>query len=210
MFHESLFPELTCLPQGSHANLIASPGSAKAATTGGISGQSSPALLASLNPDGSWLRTSPASSPAMTRLLEETIPEPTLAESFPIWPRSGMTRSGSAYALPMLERPTSGKECSYWPTPTSAKAGNDLGLTRSGDGRKKPNKLGWAVAVEMLPTPTANDAKNSTLPPSQRGRQSLVGELMRQGERGHLNPAFSEWLMGFPIGYTALEPSGTP
>jgi hypothetical protein len=39
------------------------------------------------------------------------------------------------------------------PTPNASKAGNDISLTCSGDGREKPNKLGWAVA--MLPTPRA-------------------------------------------------------
>lgn len=47
----------------------------------------------------------------------------------------------------------------WWllPTPAASKAGNDLTLTCSGDGRQKPNKLGWAVAA-MLPTPRARDA----------------------------------------------------
>lgn len=34
---------------------------------------------------------------------------------------------------------------SQWPTPGAAKANNDVGLMKSGDGRKKPNKLGWAA-----------------------------------------------------------------
>jgi len=37
------------------------------------------------------------------------------------------------------------------------------------------------AAREMVPTPTVNDAKNSTFPPSQRGRDSLVGHIMRTG-----------------------------
>lgn len=52
-----------------------------------------------------------------------------------------------------------------WPTPTGGKVGNDLTLTCSGDGRSRPNKLGWAVAAtpeRMLPTPTVDDAGNVT------------------------------------------------
>lgn len=41
-----------------------------------------------------------------------------------------------------------------WPTPNSCKASMDISLKKSGDGRVKPNKLGWAVA--LWPTPRAN------------------------------------------------------
>ena len=38
----------------------------------------------------------------------------------------------------------------------------------------------------------------------------LPEELVRRGEiGGQLNPEFCEWLMGFPIGHTALNPSAT-
>ena len=43
-----------------------------------------------------------------------------------------------------------------WPTPGASKATQDLNLVCSGDGRMKPNKLGWAVA--MWPTPTVAEA----------------------------------------------------
>ena len=43
------------------------------------------------------------------------------------------------------------------PTPGAAKANNDVGLQCSGDGRKKPNKLGWAVATLTVHTPSANE-----------------------------------------------------
>ena len=74
----------------------------------------------------------------------------------------------------------------------------------------------------MLPTPTAQDAKNSTLPPSQMDRDSLPGHLLRTlptpppvksppaGESGtraglRLSPQFVEWMMGFPEGWTDLD-----
>jgi len=57
-----------------------------------------------------------------------------------------------------------------WPTPNASKAANDINLTCSGDGREKPNKLGWAVA--MWPTPTMQDGEN-TAGPSQFRRNSL-------------------------------------
>lgn len=84
-------------------------------------------------------------------------------------------------------------------------------------------------------TPTANDGKNSSMPPSQAARKQLVGQVMRQmmwttpcasdstvssGRGNHrsmrteiggqLNPTWVEWLMGFPLGWTDLSVSETP
>ena len=75
---------------------------------------------------------------------------------------------GQAFELPTSVPPTTGSDFSFsrhLPTPTAAKAGNDLSLTKSGDGREVPNKLGWAIA-KMLPTPRTTDATNSMTAPS--------------------------------------------
>lgn len=60
------------------------------------------------------------------------------------------------------------------------------------------NKLGNAVNRAMWSTPKAQNAQ-SACPPGQGGTgwQEAVG--------GSLNPDWVEWLMGFPIGWTALE-----
>lgn len=58
-----------------------------------------------------------------------------------------------------------------YPTPNAAKAGNDLTLTCSGDGRQTPNKLGWAVAQRMWMTPKARDADFGTPSTSGRSRE---------------------------------------
>ncbi len=42
------------------------------------------------------------------------------------------------------------------------------------------------------------------------GCRSLEDDLARQGVRGPQSPKWTEWLMGFPVGWTALEPSETP
>jgi hypothetical protein len=47
------------------------------------------------------------------------------------------------------------------PTPAAIPGASDLNFQVSGDGRTKPNKLGWAIG-EMLPTPTTDDAGNIT------------------------------------------------
>ena len=62
--------------------------------------------------------------------------------------------------------------------------------------------------AECYPTPCAQDAKNSTLPVSQRDRDSIPGYLLKNGEQpgGQLNPTWVEWLMGWPLGWTDLKP----
>jgi len=60
-----------------------------------------------------------------------------------------------------------------WPTPTSAHAGNDTNLTCSGDGRTTPNKLGWAAAISMWPTPRANEGTGDKIPPGRQGGLAL-------------------------------------
>lgn len=137
-----------------------------------------------------------------------------------------------------------------WPTPSSHKqtASGDL-VNRDGttwDGVSKPHSkaTGKPVQTALLDkikysTPTVNDAKNSSLPPSQINRDSLVGDVMRNwpaprtkwvcggsgaleqlkqattpeearviraGDGGQLNPPWVEWLMGWPIEWTALKP----
>jgi len=66
-----------------------------------------------------------------------------------------------------------------WPTPNSMLATSDLNFQVSGDGRKKPNKLGWAIGRDL------------------------------KQKHGYLNPQWVEWLMGWPIGHTDLKPLGT-
>lgn len=126
-----------------------------------------------------------------------------------IWPRSGMTAGGQCWELPMLERRTSGTGCGFlqvWPTPTVCGNHNRKGASAtSGDG------LATAVKAMTFPTPTVNDSKNSTLPESQRNRDGLAGTLLRSGVQpgGQLSADWTEWLMGWPTGHTALKPSVT-
>jgi hypothetical protein len=94
----------------------------------------------------------------------------------------------------------------------------------SGDGREKPNKLGWAVA--SVGTPTASNKvriehpKTMPTPVSSEVRQGV--QVRRKGTKGKqeslttvatscegsLNPDWVEWLMNWPIGWTSLEPIG--
>jgi hypothetical protein len=62
-----------------------------------------------------------------------------------------------------------------------------------------------ADSVKMYPTPTANDASNAKLRPSQRDRDSIPGALIRDGVTGSLNADWVEWLMGYPTGWTDVD-----
>jgi hypothetical protein len=96
------------------------------------------------------------------------------------WSPAGMTRNGIAYRLA-----------------SSAPTIPGLELSLSGAG------------VKYL-TLTVNDANNSTLPPSQTHRNSLVGQLCRMGFVGQqLNPRWCEEMFGFPAGWTELPESET-
>lgn len=58
------------------------------------------------------------------------------------------------------------------PTPNAAPIGSEVNTRVSGDGREKPNKLGWAIGA-LLPTPRATDGTKGG--PNQRGSS---GDLM--------------------------------
>ena len=94
------------------------------------------------------------------------------------------------------------------PTPSaSMRTLGDLNQARfAGSDSRRPD---YATANQMFPTPTANDAKNATLPPGAGKRDSLPGELIRSGASGSLNPLWVEWLMGFPPGWTDCDVSET-
>jgi len=82
-----------------------------------------------------------------------------------------------------------------WPTPRVSMAnGPSQAEIDAGNPR---GRLETAVAIsEMMPTPTAN---------RWDGLQSHGVNVVS----GKLNPTWVEWLMGFPLGWTDLDASGT-
>lgn len=105
-----------------------------------------------------------------------------------------------------------------WPTPqandgnrgTSAKEAEAalLGIKRP-SGAHRCKMLG--DMVKLFPTPTANDADNSKCPPSQVDRSSLAGYHLRNGGKPGeaLNPNWVDLIMGWPQGWSSLEPLDT-
>jgi hypothetical protein len=114
------------------------------------------------------------------------------------WPRSGTMRNGIAYQLPPLVPLTGGTGYGSWPTPRREDS------EQTGGHRGKPDTL--TAPARTWPTPTVQDAENNA-GPSQYKRNSLP---LNAAIGGALNPMWVEWLMGFPLGWTALEPSATP
>jgi hypothetical protein len=119
---------------------------------------------------------------------------------------------------------TGANECGLWPTMRAPKYGADMGKMER-ENRTVPTDLETAVfmwptpraaersqrnssdnavslgyAVKMFPTPDAGAAKG-------RGAGSAE-QRSRLG--GSLNPAWVEWLMGYPVGWTDCGASATP
>ncbi len=57
-----------------------------------------------------------------------------------------------------------------------------------------------------LPTPTAHNAKEGGYPAEHKRNTKGLGAVFG----GKPNPEYVEWMMGFPIGWTALSGPGTP
>jgi hypothetical protein len=109
-----------------------------------------------------------------------------------------------------------------WPTPTTvdAPAGPakknpnliDSVLMSPNKDEQPPTTQEFQVARAMWPTPTTDDASNVNPKPNRfRGLVAVVNEQSETyQDGGKLNPTWVEWLMGFPLGWTDLEDSGTP
>ena len=148
-------------------------------------------------------------------------------------PRSGMMRNGSVFQLPPLVRLTGGGS-GLWPTPITADAGQNRGaplkykggnLSLTGAARQWPTPHAncstgagrqgrdggdnLQTAVAMWPTPTGRDWKDGSAKACANvPSNGLLGrEVFRDGTNnvGSLNPAWVEFLMGLPTGFTDLK-----
>lgn len=138
------------------------------------------------------------------------------------WPRWGSMRDGECWELPMLERPTEESESGLWPTPTCGGGGQTLpeGTTPQGktpEGRKQTvclERYVQQVERKIWPTPTATAHKgwsknHNRADTDDRLDYTVEREASASGTLGRLNPQFVEWLMGWPIGWTELQPLAT-
>ena len=98
-----------------------------------------------------------------------------------------------------------GKWNHIWPTPT-------CNMVSGGANHNSPSViagkhgLNIAGAVQMWPTPTAHNAKETNAPSeANRNTPTLAAQV-----GGKLSPLWVEWLMGFPIGFTVSKDWVTP
>ncbi len=93
---------------------------------------------------------------------------------------------------------------SMWPTPH--------GFSQDGKSNgPSGNELGRAVNRSMWPTPTRRDHKSDSCGPEYRAQRDAMtmGKTLPWVVGGSLNPTWVEWLMGFPLEWTALKDWGT-
>jgi len=167
-------------------------------------------LLASYNHDLSLWKTS------QTSFLDLLSGEGDgLAEYSATWPRSGMTLAGTAYQLPPSAPAITEIGYGLLPTPNKSERGgkqtpgSQLALIKALQGWQKDGRRAF------IPTIGKNESKGASSD-RYRGSESYHGakaaEALRSSSTSPLytHPLFAELMMGFPIGWTELEPAATP
>lgn len=201
--NEQDYMQLTLFPEDSRANLSPLPGSSEARKMTAISGQRWLGLSKNSGPLGLlekmlleslrwhspifYLKWKPVDIGQGHFLFQLALSEPdTGVTGWQLWvgtPTVGSSTKGRSKAWRKGKTPNPQeyvqehpKQVRMWPTPRAKESG-DYQYSR-GDHSKKTMTL--SGAVKMYNTPTAQDAKNSTLPKSQINRDSLVGDVLRE------------------------------
>ena len=147
-------------------------------------------------------------------------------QSLEIWPNWGSMRNGVCWEQMMWEQTTTENEYGYWLTPTataisgrSQEAMEYRTKQRESQGHKtvQPGNLAEQVMYSgkvpckdmkkptMLPTPTAHNSKEGAYPAEFTRKTPTLATHAG----GKLNPMWTEWLMGWPLGWTDLKPLET-
>ena len=114
-------------------------------------------------------------------------------EYYPIFPKSGTMRGGVCWAHIISEPLKKEIGSGFWPTPTASEAG----LIRRED-------------LERMPlTRTSRLYRKGAKMHTQQTLNRSVKLWEVSPSSGKLNPDWVEWLMGWPIGWTALAPLAT-
>lgn len=162
------YKQLMLLAEASHNLVNPSPSQESNAeqTTNDICGMKCCAWYGSCNHRGSLEKTSmDCFQSVLTQRLGKSVQD---------WKRQDITAGFSVMRLRGWEPGTEGDELSLLPTPRASKT-----LGYAGEGFSPT--LEQAVLERLWPTPTAEDWKNITLPPSQARRDTVSGEVIRRG-----------------------------
>jgi hypothetical protein len=126
--------------------------------------------------------------------------------------KQGTKQFGLLYQLAPSLRHTGEKEFGLLPTllktPTTTET--EGGVMEIRENVSAHYKLRDQIA-NLLPTPAATDIKGSGTNDTVRDRLDYSIEKNQDGQKTgmKLQPAFVEWMMGFPIGWTDLSHSAT-
>lgn len=177
---------ISCV-EDSPARILVQPGRGpESPESGAACGPRWPGSLAKFDPDTRSWRTAQCSLFGGLELFSET------------WPRWGMMRDGESFPLPTPEPLIDGNESGLWPTPVKYDA------TPGGPGNHY-HGLGYMAKQGTFPTPRKQMSRK---PPMDRMGQDSENYHCNLEEYvgGELNPPWVEWLMGWPIEWTALQP----
>ena len=168
----------------------------------------------------------------LARLDQDTflwkIPQCSLLEdseqSLETWPNWGTMQNGVCWEQMTWEQTTTENEFGYWLTPTataissrSPQAMEYRTKQRKSQGHNtvQPGNLAEQVMYSgQIPckdmknptywgTPKAQDSRHASW---DRGKSNLGEQVAGLHNGGHLNPTWTEWLMGWPLEWTDLKP----
>lgn len=168
----------------SRASRIALPASNSEARTSETSSMSSSESLAKWDPATSSWRMSGGSS-----LQTE------LGDLLEVWPSSFSIRRGVLFKRSVLERLRDESDFLFWPTPRTITGGAESAARKRELGRKKAGGGDLQAA-----------AKEWSITHGHRDLMMSLGGKSTSKDILGLSPKFVEALMGFPIGWTVLEP----
>jgi DNA-cytosine methyltransferase len=167
--------------------------------------------LAACGYDAEWdcLPASAFGAPHRRDRVWVVAPTPTGGEAEVIRDQNGIRRRGEHAGMSLTDyvRPDRAKTKQQWPTPH--------GMPKPGQHRRpgpSGNELGRAVnqAERQWPTPKAQPSGPDYARTNREGSDAAdLATAVARGTPGQLNPTWVEWLMGFPLGWTDLQPSGT-
>jgi hypothetical protein len=133
---------------------------------------------------------------------------PSLEESTETSDKQGMRPFGWLYQLAVSERPTDETGCGLLQTPNVVDATGRKYTYPSGNHDKPFLCLPGQIAA-MLPTPASRDYKGSNPGNPYDSLDSVIESGATKDQDGKrtgmkLQPAFVEWMMGYPESWTEL------